>query len=76
MFIKTDIPDGRIIVAACKDDCATNLSYNVKKWFARMGSREISKIGTRCAFAFIGVMGQTNANEKRGAGLNDQVQVT
>ena len=29
-FIKKDIPHGFIIVAACKDECVTNLSPTVK----------------------------------------------
>ena len=42
-FLNTSaIPEGYIIVAACKDDCATNLSVNAKMWFANMGSHEIS----------------------------------
>ena len=39
-YIKT-IPDGHVIVAACKDDCLYRLSQDVKAWFARMGSKEI-----------------------------------
>ena len=37
-FIKTYIPEGYIIVAACKDDCVTELSEEAKKWFEDMGS--------------------------------------
>ena len=28
-----DIPEGSIVAAACKDECVTNLSDTVKKWF-------------------------------------------
>ena len=30
-----------------------------------MGSREIMNVGYRCAFGFIGVIGETEAYEKR-----------
>ena len=42
-FIKSaNFPDDYIIIAACKSDCFTKLSYNAKKWFCTMcGSKEI-----------------------------------
>lgn len=59
-----------IVVAACKDDCATNLSKKVKRWFQRMGSSEIWKVKYRDAFAFLGLHGDADehsffANESR-----------
>lgn len=39
--ITYEIPEGYIVVAACKDDCAANLSKYSRQWFANMGSREI-----------------------------------
>ena len=35
------IPAGTIVIAACKDDCVTNLSEIGKKWFSSMGSNYI-----------------------------------
>ena len=29
----TEIPDGYIIIAACKDDCSNNLSLVGREWF-------------------------------------------
>ena len=37
-FIDLGLPPGSIVVAACKDDCATKLSEKVKDWFLEMGS--------------------------------------
>ena len=52
-----DIPDGHIVVAACKDDCVTKLSEKGKLWFENMGSKDILKLKYRCGFAFIGIFG-------------------
>ena len=30
---ENSIPDGKIVAAACQDDCTKNLSTKVKKWF-------------------------------------------
>ena len=38
-FIENDIPDGYILVAACKDDCTKRLSQGAKAWFQKMGSK-------------------------------------
>ena len=46
-FIKEFIPVGFIVVAACKDECVTNLSYEARKWFADMGSDDIWHISYR-----------------------------
>ena len=35
------IPKGYIVLAACKDDCVTNLSNMGKQWFINMGSNFI-----------------------------------
>ena len=32
-FIQTPVPKGSIVVAACKDECSTNLSDSAKQWF-------------------------------------------
>ena len=45
---------GDIVVAACKDDCATNLTEECKEWFENLGSDEISDIGFRQAWVLIG----------------------
>ena len=65
-FIETgDIREGIIVVAACKDECVTSLSEKGKQFFEDMGSKEIRKLEYRQGFAFIGVMGKKDANEKR-----------
>ena len=58
------ISEGFIIVAACKDDCVTHLSQKAKSWFADMGSKEIHNLKYRQAFAFIGVSGKKEFQEK------------
>ena len=74
-YIKT-IPDGHVIVAACKDDCMYRLSQDVKAWFARMGSKEVWNLEYRQGFSFIGVNGEWDAIEKRANKVTDQVSVT
>lgn len=37
-FIRNGIPEGFIVVAACKDECKTQLSQQAKLWFENMGS--------------------------------------
>lgn len=58
-FIKNqlNIPPGRIVVAACKDDFMTQLSKRGKRWFSsQMGSDQIYNINYKCGFVFIGKM--------------------
>ena len=50
--------DGYILIAACKDDCVTNLSKDAKYWFADLGSQKIWDLTYRESFAFIAVFGQ------------------
>lgn len=38
-FINQGIPIGKIIIAACKDDCMKNMSEIGKKWFINLGSK-------------------------------------
>ena len=54
-FVGSQIPDGYIVVVACKDECTTSLSNTGKGWFAGLGSKEIWKVGYREGFAFIGI---------------------
>ena len=80
-FIRTSkIPEGFIIVAACKDDCTAKLSDKAKTWFTtNMGSKEISQLFYRCGFAFIGIFGKSEAdqmNERRALSASKQVYTT
>ena len=50
-------PKGYLVLAACKDECSTNLSLKAKEWFKSMGSTDIEVVGYRCGYAFIGVVG-------------------
>ena len=64
-FIKAHVPEGYIVAAACKDECHAILSDKVKLWFSDMGSEQILNLGYREAFAFIGVNGRKDFNEKK-----------
>lgn len=57
---------GSIVIAAVRDSASEKLSSEVKELFMRMGSAEISHLGSKEGWAFIGVKGQQNGNEKRG----------
>lgn len=57
---------GSIIIAAVKDEASKKLNDDVKALFNRMGSKEVNSLGFREGWAFIGVKGQKNGNEKRG----------
>ena len=44
-FLATeDIPNDRIIVAACKGECVKGLSVIIKKWFRNLGSEELDEL--------------------------------
>lgn len=78
-FIDNPIPAGYIIIAACMDECATNLSKQAKFWFSNMGSKEIADIEYRQAFAFIGISGGEStgsAQERRARSVKDKASVT
>ena len=64
-FVDKPIPEGCVVVAACKDECNTNISQKGKHWFSKMGSKEIWELGYREGYVFIGVAGGNEANEKR-----------
>jgi hypothetical protein len=57
---------GSIIIAAVKDEASNKLQPEAKELFSKMGSAEINQLGFREGWAFIGVKGQNNGNEKRG----------
>ena len=75
-FILNCVPPRYIVVAACKDECVTNISLEAMKWFVGMGSQEIKKLAHRQGFAFIGVNGIVKANEKRASLPKEEVSVT
>ena len=75
-FVKQDVTEGFIVVAACMDDCSTQLSPQAKQWFEKLGSKEISQLEYRQGFAFIGVAGRTEANEQRAVDRKDRASVT
>ena len=76
MIKKIDGKKDFIIVAACKDECVTKLSFYAKKWFSNMGSAEIWNLQYREAFAFIGSTAGKKANEKRASNLSDTISVS
>ena len=63
--IEKGVPDGYIIIAACKDDCTTNLSDYAKNWFSSMGSTLIHNLEYRQSFAFIGKIGQKGSADEK-----------
>ena len=67
-----DIPEGHIIVAACQDDCTTALSDEAKNWFEDMGASEITNVGYREGYAFIGTVPDFG-KQKHGEKLNNEV---
>ena len=76
-FVTEPIPKGRIVAAACEDDCTSSLSPELIKWFSDMGSKEISQLEYRQSFAFIGVIGKSGpVNESRGTELSQKVSVS
>lgn len=56
-FITQDLLQGHIVVAACKDDCVSNLSASGKRWFSDMGSVAITDLKPSQGFAFISITG-------------------
>ena len=69
------VEEGQIVIAACRDDAAKNLSNSVRQWFKDMGSKEIFNLKYRESFVFIGQYGRTQAYEKRGS-TKVPVQIT
>ena len=74
-FIDSPLPEGRIIAAACAGDCAVALSEKVKKWFQDMGSEEITKLKMNEGFAFLGVSGRKDFQEKKAASHKDRAPI-
>lgn len=75
-FILREIPNGFIVVAACKDDCMTGLSIKAKEWFVKLGSEQIYDLKYQHAFTFIGVKGYTQkTSEKLGSKKSETVAV-
>ena len=74
-FITKGMPEGLIVIAACKDDCVTKLSDMGKRWFESMGSKEIRQVEYRCGFVFIGKGAMNEATEKRAMLVEDEVSV-
>ena len=75
-FIKEGIPEGHIVVAASKDDCMTSLSQKARHFFAKMGSKEIWNLAYRQGYAFIGISGRKDGQDKRSPGANGEVAVS
>ena len=75
-FIFKGVPQGDIVVAACKDECTRAMSSTGKYWFSDMGSKEIWKLAYRHSWAFIGCMGNKEATEKRAPTTAESVNVT
>ena len=46
-YIRKGIPEGWVVVAACEDECTTQLSQLAKNWFIDMGSMEIQNLKYR-----------------------------
>ena len=74
-FRRKIIPEGYIIVAACKDDCSSQLSEHAVEWFERLGSQEILDLGYREGFAFIGRMHKPREAVERRVPYTDSCNV-
>lgn len=75
-LIENGIPEGRIVIAGCKDDCYTKMSGDAKSWFQKMGSKEIYRLYYRDGFAFIGVNGKEEAIERKAMQTKHKVSVS
>ena len=75
-LLDSGIPEGHVVIAACKDECASHMSKAVKHWFKSMGSTQIDYIQYRQGFAFIGVSGGTDCIEELAQYKNSRVSVT
>ena len=75
-FLRNGVPEGCIIIAACKDECTRHLSFRAKQWFEDMGSKEIWNLEYRHGFAFIGIHGKNDVHEKVAKSKKHQVRVT
>lgn len=64
------IPLGSVIVAAVKDEASKSLTQSAKDFFINMGSKEVSQLGYREGWLFIGIKGTKSHLEKRGADVN------
>ena len=71
------MPEGFIVIAACKDEFTTNLSQIARGWLEGMGSKETSKLEYRCGYVFIGISGGLRpAHEQRALKPSDAVYLT
>ena len=74
-FTSKPLPAGKIVIAACKDECTKNLSEGGRKWFSKIGSWEIWNLKYRESFVIIATTAEGDdetssssfiqANEKR-----------
>jgi len=67
---KEKLPEYCIVVVGVKDEAQNRLSSDVKRLFKSLGSKAISNLRYREAWAFIGVKGMQKASEKRGDKAN------
>lgn len=59
-------PPGTVVIAVVKDSAHKNLSQAAKDIFIGMGATEISSLGSREGWLFMGVTGSKQHVEKRG----------
>jgi hypothetical protein len=60
------IPAGSVIIAAVRDDAATNLKGSARKAFAAMGSKAVKNLGAKNSWAFIGIKSMKKSVEQTG----------
>lgn len=51
-----EMPDGNIVICACKDECSKSISEKAKQWLQNCGSLMSPYLKYRCGFAFIGIV--------------------
>ena len=77
-IVNFDMKQNFIVIAACKDEASMHLSEKVIKWFKELGSKNISELGYRYGFVFVGGTGthKKEANEKISLDQSESVSLT
>lgn len=64
------LPLGAVIIVVVKDEASKRLTDAAKDVFTNMGAKEISQLGFREGWLFIGMKGSKQHIEKRGGSVN------
>lgn len=61
------LKEGTVFLVAVRDEASARMSWRVKKFFSKMGSSHVAKLGHRHSWVFIGVKGQEQFTEETAA---------